>query len=661
MDQRRLAATGGITLPPVVAEVPPASPQTHRAAGGEAIAETATATGEEIAEATTADADDADEGAPDGTWRCHKCRRRNLPSKARCGNCQAWRGGKREGCAPHRRRAGAASLLAPPGQPWPCPCGHANAPTKVRCSVCQKWRGGRRNWTAGGDGNGGANNEAGGAWMCDKCGNENGPRKVRCNGCPRWRDGRRPAFRKKVVGQTAVQPIQFQPTMAKAATAAAATAAAVTAGGAAAAHAAPNIARGPPATLARNPLGAGWLCAGCRHPNAAAKKRCGACQRWKFGKRENMLKKHRRTAGAPALPPLAPPVEAGHGENGNVPFPAPIATEQYWACGCGQANLEGKSRCSNCQGWRGGKRGSLPRKPGGNGAPARLHRPHAPWECGRCGGPNGARKLRCGNCRSWKNAKKKVSEPHLQSSEGGATVAVPPAAVAPVVTTQPASPLRPVEVLAEPDWTCHGCRASVPGIKRRCPSCRCWRGGVRRDVSKLAPPWTCGRCSAVNEGRRARCGRCEGWRDGRRPGPPQRAEERPADGNWECGRCSKSNKASKVRCGGCQGWRGGERPDIRKGARPQPAGLPGGGVQLGQPTVGVPVPPQLAPMAAPLGPPNLMPLPVPLVPPGDAGKPPPPPLPGGALHWTCAKCTCDNLASEATCKICDCPRDQLMV
>ena len=33
----------------------------------------------------------------DTVWKCHKCAAENLVSKSRCGSCQSWRGGKREG------------------------------------------------------------------------------------------------------------------------------------------------------------------------------------------------------------------------------------------------------------------------------------------------------------------------------------------------------------------------------------------------------------------------------------------------------------------------------------------------------------------------------------------------------------------------------------
>ena len=163
---------------------------------------------------------------------------------------------------------------------WTCPCGSQNKGKKVRCSKCQKWRGGRRF-----NKNKGSietqlfayqrqqtaeqmikSNEPAKAWKCDKCGHENAANKVRCNACPRWKNGKRAKFSNKknakkkdsslegpfydISPAEETMEIQQQQEMAS--------------------------------------DGGGWLCSVCAHVNGENKARCGSCQRWKFGTRDNI-------------------------------------------------------------------------------------------------------------------------------------------------------------------------------------------------------------------------------------------------------------------------------------------------------------------------------------------------------------------------------------
>ena len=189
----------------------------------------------------------------------------------------AWRGGKREPYATKKQRGMQQIDLK---LMWTCPCGSQNKGKKVRCSKCQKWRGGRRF-----NKNNGAietqlfayqqqqcnlmkkSNESAKAWNCDKCGHENAADKVRCNNCPRWKDGKRAKFSNKKKAKK--KDINLE---------------------------------GPlydifPAEETMDTQqqqgmtsdGGGWLCSVCAHVNGEKKARCGSCQRWKFGKRDNIL------------------------------------------------------------------------------------------------------------------------------------------------------------------------------------------------------------------------------------------------------------------------------------------------------------------------------------------------------------------------------------
>mmetsp|Transcript_26252 Transcript_26252/g.55408 ORF Transcript_26252/g.55408 Transcript_26252/m.55408 type:complete len:820 (+) Transcript_26252:1081-3540(+) len=613
--------------------------------------------------------------AEEEVWKCHKCQKDNLNAKARCGSCQAWRGGKRESYSKKRKNnplitTEASNLLAILESSWTCPCGSINKAKKVRCTKCQKWRGGRRmhkgaltaKWHAerllrlqqqqqqqqqqSSSSTTGAlpnNNNATTTimnqllkeedatqkepWTCDKCSHTNAGTKVRCTNCPRWRNGKRPKYGKKAVMQQHQQQLmqhhqQLQQRGMQ--------------------HPYPppttmnNNGSGPPpptamvagldmqqqATLAQG----GWFCRGCNHLNTVKKARCGSCQRWKLGKRENMLKKNR--AITHPAPPDLPPLMPGMSDDQFTAF----AAEQWWSCECGQTNLALKTRCSSCQRWKGGKRENIRRKAqvdnNNSVTPtatttaaarpaatvvtnntARMsssstskvmmmpHQPNQPWKCFCCGNHNGCKKLRCGTCQSWKNGKKQLRQRAVT------TGSVPPPTTTPGgnPTTQNNNNVQYLtntnadgELYAPPFWECHGCNAQVIGTKTRCPSCKSWKGGVRLNLhgsknnnnkngknkkengnsnnmkNPAATPWICHGCKRENLGRRVRCADCQSWRGGGRPDVAARkaAEER-LKGNWMCDRegCQRLNKATKVRCGGCQRWRGGQRPDIRKNAR----------------------------------------------------------------------------------------------
>mmetsp|Transcript_20718 Transcript_20718/g.32620 ORF Transcript_20718/g.32620 Transcript_20718/m.32620 type:complete len:269 (+) Transcript_20718:223-1029(+) len=179
-------------------------------------------------------------------------------------------------------------------------------------------------------------------------------------------------------------------------------------------------------------------------------------------------------------------------------------------------------------------------------------------------------------------------------------------------------------------------------------------------------------------------------------------------GNWMCDRCERSNKVSKVRCGGCQRWRDGQRPAMRKSAKAayRPYQLPNGvsnhapqppPTQMMHPQMPMlanrphmPMPdkrPQMpmldnqppAPPAAMLGQTTnalntaaTLVLPVENSQLGIDKAIPTAQAPAAAKTtdivakpnigaWTCTKCTCDNLATEIICQICECVRDGWMV
>lgn len=548
-------------------------------------------------------------------------------------------------------------------------------------------------------------------WTCDKCGHANECSKVRCASCPRWRDGRRPKYGKKAKARIE-------------------EAMRLNAGSTAGCFV--GIAGRPGEPTAVAAQGVNWFCSGCNHLNRAKKSRCGSCQRWKFGKRENMLKKNRpafkenarqgsavvqTTTDAVGYQLLAGSMAAGTAavavaspnkqqqkhlvvkfEQNDALAPSQLQSDQTWSCSCGQTNnLASKSRCSTCQRWKGGKRENMKRKSPKQeqcahavipnvGLRATPNQPNTPWKCTRCGDDNGCKKLRCRTCQSWKNARKQV----IQQAELGTMTNSKPAANGLAATRQ-----QPDGTLYAPPWECHGCKARVLGTKNRCPSCKSWRGGVRLNFGKnkiVSKPWACNRCEKQNDGNRVRCAVCQSWRGGGRPDvAARRAEEKELNGNgWTCDRCQRSNKPSKVRCGGCQRWRGGQRPDMRKSAQSflvhqQPLGANHHLLHT-PPNQMMHLRMHMQASGPPVQPPSNMP--------GQTTN-----TPNDATHvllpvqnnqdsapcprqvvapmaqdpavattadvvarphigaWTCTKCTCDNLATEIVCKICESVRD----
>ena len=276
--------------------------------------------------------------------------------------------------------------------------------------------------------------------------------------------------------------------------------------------------------------------------------------------------------GAVGVPPTADRMN-NHTLDNNSNYMEPIFNgdttirppSSNWSCPCGQTNLVSKTRCSSCQKWKGGKRGSVPRKQqhhsssmkqraagtiqgdiaddtdveggvainaatagGGNdGEPATrnnnigtammLNKPNMPWKCTKCGNDNGYLKLRCGTCQSWKNAKKQLGSSSSRGKKDSAGIMI-----APLI---PPPPTHPNGTICLPEWTCHKCNAIIPGTKGRCPSCKSWKNGVRPSkksdgrnnyngtLANLLPQtWKCDGCERQNPWTKVRCSSCQCWR-----------------------------------------------------------------------------------------------------------------------------------------------------
>ncbi len=316
------------------------------------------------------------QSAPTQSWACHGCGNINLPSKVRCSSCQKWKGGKRENKwkvvppgVPTQQDAAVASN--PPSdqgeQEWLCDgCNHRNTWAKARCGSCQRWKGGTRaNYGSKSQGIAVAPavvNQPNMPWHCVKCGNSNTARKLRCSSCQSWKNGRRQIQKNDnaqmhfVPGtsQHQVNIPDFSDLTAKDGT-----------------RNDQHNTQTQEALLVQQVHGVPlipqlpWACHKCGKSNAASKSRCGACQGWKGGVRNNIGSKK---------------------------------SSETWPCDkCGRINAGNKVRCGQCQRWKGGGRPDvLARKE------AKAMNPRNLWPCDSCGKPNKASKVRCGNCQRWR-------------------------------------------------------------------------------------------------------------------------------------------------------------------------------------------------------------------------------------------------------------------
>ncbi|KAL3817063.1 hypothetical protein ACHAXA_000113, partial [Cyclostephanos tholiformis] len=180
-----------------------------------------------------AEGDDADLES----WIC-VCGQTIRGSQKRCGNCNKWKGGKRE---PYEINKGNGlseeNIIYDEnnGEPWTCDCGNVVPGNKSRCGGCHHWRGGRRQggWKLGSigreyDSDDGVDRTQ--DWTC--CDAIIPAQQTRCGKCNGWRGGKRIA------------------------------------GGASMAMAVPSNL--PP-----------WLCIKCHISNPGNKRRCGGCLTWK--------------------------------------------------------------------------------------------------------------------------------------------------------------------------------------------------------------------------------------------------------------------------------------------------------------------------------------------------------------------------------------------
>eukprot|EP00578_Thalassiosira_sp_NH16_P017718 CAMPEP_0181127588 /NCGR_PEP_ID=MMETSP1071-20121207/28282_1 /TAXON_ID=35127 /ORGANISM="Thalassiosira sp., Strain NH16" /LENGTH=431 /DNA_ID=CAMNT_0023213345 /DNA_START=76 /DNA_END=1371 /DNA_ORIENTATION=+ len=147
------------------------------------------------------------------SWNC-VCGNIVSAKKKRCGQCNKWRGGKRDPYSSGPKKAGAHKKAAASKSKkprvsdvkighdnngnWTCTCGNEVSSTKARCGKCHHWRGGKRKggWKIKSFGKSGEDDDIDWTqdWSC--CDMVIPAKKKRCGNCHGWRGGRRIASTK---------------------------------------------------------------------------------------------------------------------------------------------------------------------------------------------------------------------------------------------------------------------------------------------------------------------------------------------------------------------------------------------------------------------------------------------------------------------------------
>jgi len=142
-------------------------------------------------------------------WTC-VCGMLISGAQKRCGKCNKWRGGKRDPYAVSKRQGISEDniIYGDDGtEIWRCECGNEVPSTKARCGRCHHWRGGRRQggWKLGNamgrdyESDDGIDRTQ--DWKC--CGTSISSRQTRCGKCNGWRGGKRIASKGLPVSQVA--------------------------------------------------------------------------------------------------------------------------------------------------------------------------------------------------------------------------------------------------------------------------------------------------------------------------------------------------------------------------------------------------------------------------------------------------------------------------
>ena len=113
----------------------------------------------------------------DSKWTCDNCGEEVEARKSRCGSCNRWKGGKRQG---GWTLGSSSNYDSDDGgidrtKDWTCDnCkdGEIISASQARCGKCNRWRGGKRKPAP---------------WECSKCNLSNPGGKRRCSGCLAWK------------------------------------------------------------------------------------------------------------------------------------------------------------------------------------------------------------------------------------------------------------------------------------------------------------------------------------------------------------------------------------------------------------------------------------------------------------------------------------------
>jgi hypothetical protein len=249
-----------------------------------------------------------------------------------------------------------------------------------------------------------------------------------------------------------------------------------------------------------------------------------------------------------------------------------------WHCGrCSNYNTKSKFKCSNCHGWRGGKKPTKNNKKrsenmdsdeGSDAEPASQEG----WVCTKCDYFDTKSKYKCSSCLGWRDGKRPTKNNKWGDDADSDE-----------------------ELVSQEGWACAKCDYFNARNSGNCAGCfRFKRNRVRHspeityeedsseedeetyseyeedaDEKEKHTAWTCLKCTLVNSDTSARCSGCRAWK-GCKMTPKK---NKTANIGWTCIKWTHLNTKSLTKCSYCGGWKDGKRP-VKKPIAEKPIELP---------------------------------------------------------------------------------------
>ena len=265
-----------------------------------------------------------------------------------------------------------------------------------------------------------------------------------------------------------------------------------------------------------------------------------------------------------------------------TPTASASASESAWKCTrCDHINTHTKSRCKQCQGWKGGRREGLFSSPSSAASANKAGSARSGGSTKNAASGGSVAKVTVKNAKNTKpsssSGKKKMNKKQTGNSKGGGKTAT--------VNTTPAAAAAANAGSIEP-WKCTRCSHINTYTKARCASCQGWKGGYRegyspssnkKSSSQSSPsssPSPSKRRSKSTPTKRSTAVATSSKgsstfkttkkvvavvvdKSKKKNAAKEQGEE--TIDAWKCTKCNHTNTYTKSRCKKCQGWKGGKR------------------------------------------------------------------------------------------------------